>query len=200
MRTSSVSRRRESSSAPSFPRRRESRMVRCISEPLSRGDVCSLREAASGCAPDRAVPFLCLAKEKEPKERRPCSSVALRATALRCSVFAGRAELTSIAALTAFKQASRSQTLKRAARALQSPALLDDSPRGPRAIRAFAAQTFPVCASLRIGALPPPVRAEVSKPCTACTWLRYLSPNGWGVVVDRECLRSKRPHCSWAPW
>jgi len=32
---------------------------------------CSLREAESGCAPDRAVPFLCFAKEKEPKERRP---------------------------------------------------------------------------------------------------------------------------------
>ena len=82
--------RRESSIVPSSSRRRGSRMVRCIAEPLSRGDVCSLREAESGCAPDRAVPFLCFAKEKEPKgreagvrslgeaklgahQRRPCS-------------------------------------------------------------------------------------------------------------------------------
>jgi hypothetical protein len=37
----------------------------------------------SGCAPDSAVTFLCFAKEKSPKERRPCClrpSAALRAT------------------------------------------------------------------------------------------------------------------------
>jgi len=32
---------------------------------------CSLRGAESGCRPDSRVPFLCFAKEKEPKERRP---------------------------------------------------------------------------------------------------------------------------------
>jgi hypothetical protein len=32
--------------------------------------VFSLRETAPGCAPGGAVTFLCLAKEKSPKERR----------------------------------------------------------------------------------------------------------------------------------
>jgi hypothetical protein len=50
----------------------------CLSWGLGRGfggsllrGGCSLRETASGCRPDSRVPFLCFAKEKEPKERRP---------------------------------------------------------------------------------------------------------------------------------
>jgi hypothetical protein len=44
---------------------------RAPSVPASRGFFCLACSTASGCAPDRAVPFLCLPKEKEPKERAP---------------------------------------------------------------------------------------------------------------------------------
>jgi len=96
---------------------------------LSRAS-CSLREAASGCAPDRAVPFLCFAKEKEPKERRPPSPVGPGPTALRCSVFAGRAELTTRPLAAAFRQPPEVRPRRRCA-PLQSPALLDGS-EGPQ--------------------------------------------------------------------
>jgi len=57
-------------SKPLFAHRHPLRLrYRSPAPPWRKG--CSLREAASGCAPDRAVPFLCFAKEKEPKERRP---------------------------------------------------------------------------------------------------------------------------------
>ena len=146
-------------------------MVRFASVALSRCESCSLREAASGCAPDRAVTFFCFAKRKSPKKRRPCSPVGLGPTALRCSVFAGRAELTALASLSAFRQASRSQLLKRAARALQSPALLDDSPRGPRAMRELL-RNFPVHASLRIGE----GEAEPIKPMRSEPSLVFIFP------------------------
>ena len=92
---------------------------------------CSLREAAPGCAPGGAVPFLCFAKEKEPKERRPPSPVGLGPTALRCSGFAARAELATRPVAAALRQL-REVRQRGALRALlQSPALLDGS-EGPQ--------------------------------------------------------------------
>ena len=83
-----------------------------------------------GCAPGGAVPFLCFAKEKEPKERRPPSPVGLGPTALRCSVFAGRAELATRPLAAALKQPPEVRGRRRYA-PLQSPALLDGS-EGPQ--------------------------------------------------------------------
>ena len=115
---------------------------------LSRAS-CSLREAASGCAPDRAVPFLCFAKEKEPKERRPPSPVGLGPTALRCSVFAARAELATRPAAAAFRQPPKVRGRRRCA-PLQSPALLDGS-EGPQEQCGRCFATFPVRADAKRG-------------------------------------------------
>ena len=147
--------------------------------PLSRWESCSLREAASGCAPDRAVPFLCFAKEKEPKERRPSSPVGLGPTALRCSVFAARAELATRPAAAALRQLREVRLGGALARPAAKPCAARRLRRGPRAMRSFASQTFPVYASLRIG-LGGAQRGE---------WLRYLSPNGWWCAKNEWCVQ-----------
>jgi hypothetical protein len=56
---------------------------------------------ASGCAPDSAVTFLCFAKEKSPKERRPrFLGPGNTGAALRCSREPGSAELARVRAQT----------------------------------------------------------------------------------------------------
>jgi len=137
--------------APSFPRRRESSMLRSpqsvraeVSKPcacaVSRNRFFLLPAGESGCRPDSRPSFLCLPKEKKAKERAPSSPVALGATALRCSVFAGRAELTTRPAGAAFKQASRSQMWMRAARAPAKPCAARRLRRGPKSNAVVASQ------------------------------------------------------------
>jgi hypothetical protein len=108
--------------------------------PLSRWRSCSLREAASGCAPDRAVPFLCFAKEKEPKERRPSSPVGLGPTALRCSVFAARAELATRPAAAALRQLREVRLGGALARPAAKPCAARRLRRGPKSNTVVASQ------------------------------------------------------------
>jgi len=143
-------------SLSSSPRRRGSRMVA-----LSRCRSCSLREAASGCAPDRAVPFLCFAKEKEPKERRPCSPVGLGPTALRCSVMGvrGRNSLRGLWPLRS-NICPKSEDEARSRAPPPSPALLDGSPRGPRAMPRLRHRVTPRFASARSSRCASEARGE----------------------------------------
>jgi hypothetical protein len=141
--------------------------------PLSRWWSCSLREAESGCAPDRAVTFSCLPKRKSPKRRAPSSPVGLGPTALRCSVFAARAELATRPAAAALRQLREVRLRGALSRPAAKPCAARRLRRGPRAMRSFASQTFPVYASLRIG-LGVAQRGE---------GLRYLSPSGRSVLA-----------------
>jgi len=89
-------------------------------------ECCSLREAASGCAPDRAVPFLCFAKEKEPKERRPDGGGRPRAD---CSAVLGVWDLAqnSLRGLRPMRSDNRAKSVDEACLRTrpQTPVLLD---------------------------------------------------------------------------
>ena len=99
---------------------------------------------------------------------------SLREGALRCSASWPVAELTSLAALSAFKQAATSMFTRRAARAARNPALLGgaDSPR-PRPARCLAGHWV----GLR------------SRPATAAS-----RPEG-GAAPGRLCAAEKRRAC-----
>ena len=142
--------------------------------PLWRGS-CSLREAASGCAPDRAVTFFCFAKRKSPKKRRPDGGgSAVGRTSLRCSVFgASRRTRFVRCAHAAQTSVAKSEDEARCRARPQTPALLDATHGDPNT--RFA--------SLRIGSM----RAGLAH--------RARCEASW----DRESLRSKRPYCSWGP-
>src|SRR4051794_21743329 len=99
-------------------------LSRCLFFPLSAG--------ASGCAPDRAVPFLCLPKEKEPKEKAPCSPVGPGPTALRCSVLGVGAETRFVACGHCAQTSAPSQLTKRAARATPKPCAARRLTKGPK--------------------------------------------------------------------
>ena len=118
--------------------------------PLSRCCFSSLREAASGCAPDRAVTFSCLPKRKSPKRRAPSSPVGLGPTALRCSCFAARAELATRPAGAALRQLREVRSRGTLSRPAAKPCAARRLRRGPRAIRSLL-RNFPIHASLRLG-------------------------------------------------
>src|SRR5688572_6924353 len=84
-----------------------------------------------GFRPGGRPSFLCLPKEKKAKEKAPRSPVGLGPTALRCSVFVGRAELATRSASAALRQLPEVSSRSTLTRAPQSPALLDGS-QGPR--------------------------------------------------------------------
>ena len=110
----------------------------------------SLREAASGCAPDRAVPFLCVPKEKEPKERAPWLAGRPRAD---CSAVLGlcRSRPTHYASVARCVQTGGAKSVNEArSRAhLQSPALLDGSQGAQEQYGRCFATSHPRLASLR---------------------------------------------------
>jgi hypothetical protein len=135
----------------------------------SRWGFSSRRDAASGCAPDRAVTFSCLPKRKSPKRRAPSSPVGLGPTALRCSVFAARAELATRPAGAALRQLREVSLRGALARPAAKPCAARRLRRGPRAIRR-SLREHSIHASLRIG----------SGLAPGGEWLRYLSPNGGG--------------------
>ena len=130
--------------------------------------------------PRQGSNFLLLAQEKVTKEKGTPLAGRPGADCSALLGLCGRAELTSFAVLTALRQAARSQFLMRAGARAAKPCAARRLTRAPRAIRSFASQTFPVHASLRIG--------TGAHRCARCE-----------AAWDRECLRSKRPHCSWAP-
>jgi len=102
---------------------------------------CSLREAAPGFRPGSRPPFLYRQERRQrsdPCRLGPCYARA----ALRCSVFAARAELATFALLTALKQPREVSSRSVLRTPLQSPALLSSSEGGDE--HQFA--------SLRIGA------------------------------------------------
>ena len=103
----------------------------------------SLRGAASGCAPDRAVTFFCFAKRKSPKKRRPDGGGPARAGLLcgaRC--LGPRAELAVFTSFTALKQTSRSQWTKRACARGPKPLRSSTPPTGPKSNTSLAARAF----------------------------------------------------------
>jgi hypothetical protein len=141
------------------PRRRPDPLRRCRV-----GVSCLARSTASGCAPTgQSLFFAC--QRKEPKEKAPCSPVGLGPTALRCSVFAGRAESLYAACGRCARTAARSQWLMRAPRAPQSPALLDGSQGAQeqcgRLLRNFPCTTRP----------PRRTPGSTRAPCTALRWI-----------------------------
>jgi len=90
---------------------------------------CSLREAESGCAPDRAVTFFCFAKRKSPKKRRPDGGgSAVGRTSLRCSVFGASRRTRCVRfAHCAQTNVAKSVDEARLRARPQTPALLDAS-------------------------------------------------------------------------
>jgi hypothetical protein len=124
--------------------------------PLSRCLFFLPSETASGCRPDSRPSFLCLAKEKKAKgreagmrslgkaklrayQRRPCSPVGLGPTALRCSVFAGRAELATRPAAAALEhppEVSQRCALRAPCKALRS----STAHKGPKSNTVVASQ------------------------------------------------------------
>ena len=145
---------------------------------------CSLREAASGCAPDRAVPFLCFAKEKEPKERRPDGGGPARAGLLCGARSLGpRAELAAFTSFTALKQAARSQFTKRAVARGPKPLRSSTPPTGPKSNAVVCCANFP-CRCLGADAKRGVWRRNRSM-CAACP--RH------GVDRPNPCSRSETP-------
>ena len=112
---------------------------------------CSLREAASGYAPDRAVTFFRFPERKSPKKGGPDGGGRPRADGSAVLGVWGLAQ-NSLRALWALRSNSRAKSVDEArlrARP-QTPALLDASHGAQEQYgRCFA--TFPVHTSLRIG-------------------------------------------------
>ena len=101
-----------------------------------------LRETASGCAPDRAVPFLCFAKEKEPKERRPSSPVGPRGRLL-CGARSLRVGQNSLRGLRPLRSNSRPKSVVDAHCARPAkPCAPRRLRRGPKSNTSLAAQAF----------------------------------------------------------
>ena len=127
--------------------------------------------------PRQGSNFLSLPRKKVTKERgtRRRRSGSGR-TALRCSVF-GASRRTRFAACGRCAQtAARSQLTKRAAHAAPNPCAPRRLPRGPRAIRSFASQTFPVPSRFASGAS----EASVLAPMRSELNLAFVSPFGRG--------------------
>ena len=124
-----------------------------------------------------------------------CGGRRCAPTALRCSGRGRAAELTTFAALTAFKQAAASQTTKRAARADPGPALLvaAEALRTPPT-HGFAGCGFSLGGKARCGhraRLPPEARASAraaSRRLDACD-----SPSLPQAHVGAARLRAGRP-------
>jgi len=129
----------------------------------------TLREAESGCAPDRAVPFLCFAKEKEPKVReagvRSLGEAKLRARQRRpdgggrpradCSAVLGVWGLApnSLRGLRPLRSDNRAKSVDEARYRSrpQTPALLDASHGAQEQYGRSASPNIPCPISLRIG-------------------------------------------------
>jgi len=124
---------------------------------------CSLREAAPGFRPGSRPPFLYRQERRQrsdPCLLGPCCARA----ALRCSVFAARAQLASFTTFTALKQTARSQLTKRAAHAAAKPCAAQLVRRGRRT------PDSPRCASARwrVALLAPNAkRGGIGKVCEA---------------------------------
>ena len=150
---------------------------------------CSLREAAPGFRPGSRPPFLYRQERRQRSD--PCLlGPRVARAALRCSVFAARAQLASFTTFTALKQTARSQLTKRAAHAAPNPCAPRRPPRGPRAIRSFAAQTFPVPPRFASGAST----ASVIAPMRSELNLVFVSP--FGRAEQHSALRRARKRAS----
>ena len=141
-----------------------------------------LPAGASGCAPDRAVTFFCFAKRKSPKKRRPCSPVGLGPTALRCSVFAARAELTTRPAAAAFKQPREVRSTKRAARAARKALRCSTAHQGAQEKARLRPRVTPRFASAR--------RSRAHQADAQRGRLVFVSP--FGRAEQHRALRGAR--------
>jgi len=124
---------------------------------------CSLREAAPGFRPGSRPPFLCRQERRQRSDPCRLGPRCARA-ALRCSVFAARAQLASFTTFTALKQTARSQLTKRAAHAAAKPCAAQLVRRGRRT------PDSPRCASARwrVALLAPNAkRGGIGKVCEA---------------------------------
>jgi len=138
--------------------------------PLSRCCFSSLREAASGCAPDRAVTFSCLPKRKSPKRRAPSSPVGLGPTALRCSCFAARAELATRPAGAALRQLREVRSRGTLSRPAAKPCAARRLRRGPKSNTSPASRAFPP-------RLASPRRERSDAPWSRCEARRIAPPS-----------------------
>jgi hypothetical protein len=134
-------------------------------------DARSLRVAACrDFAPAGDLLFFACPKKRRQKKGHPVRSVRLGRTALRCSVFVGRAELTARASLATFRQLPEVSSRSALSRAPQSPALLDGS-QGPRdTLASFAGLVL----STRFASCLSEGEAMRSEPCRAASrgWRR----------------------------
>jgi hypothetical protein len=134
----------------------------------------SLREAVSGCAPDRAVTFFCFAKRKSPKKRRPDGGGRPMADCSAVLGFWGLAP-NSLRSLRSLRSDSRAKSVDEACCARgPKPLCSSTPPTGPKRNTVVASQLpYPHLASHRARA-----KRRVIMRCAASR-IWCSGPRGW---------------------